>query len=111
MAEERLQRALARAGHGSRRSSEELIAAGRVTVNGTVATLGDKVDTARDVVTVDGVLDRARRTRPGGRLGWACRRDHALGPYFAIASVHGYDTADASARVAVALARKADALR
>ena len=55
MAQERLQRALARAGHGSRRSSEELIAAGRVTVNGTVATLGDKVDTASDVVTVDGV--------------------------------------------------------
>jgi 23S rRNA pseudouridine2605 synthase len=52
--EERLQRALARAGHGSRRSSEELIAAGRVTVNGRVATLGDKVDTARDAVTVDG---------------------------------------------------------
>ena len=54
MPEERLQRALARAGHGSRRSSEELIAAGRVTVNGRVATLGDKVDTARDAVTVDG---------------------------------------------------------
>jgi 23S rRNA pseudouridine2605 synthase len=55
VAEERLQRALARAGHGSRRSSEELIAAGRVTVNGRVATLGDKVDTERDAVTVDGV--------------------------------------------------------
>jgi 23S rRNA pseudouridine2605 synthase len=54
MAEERLQRALARAGHGSRRSSEELIAAGRVTVNGKVATLGDRVDTARDSVAVDG---------------------------------------------------------
>ena len=54
MPEERLQRALARAGHGSRRSSEELIAAGRITVNGRVATLGDKVDTARDTVAVDG---------------------------------------------------------
>jgi 23S rRNA pseudouridine2605 synthase len=53
--EERLQRALARAGHGSRRSSEELIVAGRVTVNGRVATLGDRVDTARDAVVVDGV--------------------------------------------------------
>jgi pseudouridine synthase len=53
--EERLQRALARAGHGSRRSSEELIVAGRVTVNGRVATLGDKVDTGRDSVVVDGV--------------------------------------------------------
>lgn len=55
MAEERLQRALARAGHGSRRSSEELIVAGRVTVNGEVATLGDKVDPGRDRVAVDGV--------------------------------------------------------
>ncbi len=55
MVQERLQRALARAGHGSRRSSEELIAAGRVTVNGTVATLGDRVDTYQDVVAVDGV--------------------------------------------------------
>jgi pseudouridine synthase len=55
VAQERLQRALARAGHGSRRASEELIAAGRVTVNGRVATLGDKVDTVDDVVAVDGV--------------------------------------------------------
>ncbi len=51
---ERLQRALARAGLGSRRSSEELIREGRVTVNGRVATLGDKVETAKDVVRVDG---------------------------------------------------------
>jgi 23S rRNA pseudouridine2605 synthase len=50
VAEERLQRALARAGFGSRRSCEELIAAGRVTVNGRVATLGDKVDPISDVV-------------------------------------------------------------
>ena len=55
MPRERLQRALARAGYGSRRGSEELIAAGRVTVNGTVATLGDKVDPAADEVAVDGV--------------------------------------------------------
>jgi pseudouridine synthase len=55
MAEERLQRALARAGLGSRRASEELIRAGRVTVNGRVAVLGDKVETGRDRVAVDGV--------------------------------------------------------
>ncbi|HEX6843477.1 MAG TPA: pseudouridine synthase [Actinomycetota bacterium] len=55
MAEERLQRALARSGIGSRRASEELIAAGRVRRNGVVATLGDKVDPERDVVEVDGV--------------------------------------------------------
>ena len=54
MAVERLQRALARAGLGSRRACEELIAAGKVTVNGTVATLGDRVDPAVDEVRVKG---------------------------------------------------------
>ena len=53
---ERLQRALARAGLASRRASEELISAGRVTVNGQVATLGDKVDPTTDRVEVDGVV-------------------------------------------------------
>ncbi|SRR6266508_4220808 len=52
--EERLQRSLARAGLGSRRAGEDLIRAGRVTVNGRVATLGDRVDPARDRVAVDG---------------------------------------------------------
>jgi 23S rRNA pseudouridine2605 synthase len=51
---ERLQRALARAGFGSRRGCEEIIAARRVTLNGTVATLGDKVEVGTDVVQVDG---------------------------------------------------------
>jgi 23S rRNA pseudouridine2605 synthase len=51
---ERVQRALARAGFGSRRACEELIGAGRVTVNGTVATLGDKVDPEVDDVRLDG---------------------------------------------------------
>lgn len=55
MGQERLQRALARGGFGSRRSCEALIEAGAVTVNGKVATLGDKVDTERDVVTLKGV--------------------------------------------------------
>ena len=54
MAEERLQRALARAGFGSRRSCEDLISAGRVKVNGRLATLGDKVDPTRDVVILNG---------------------------------------------------------
>lgn len=52
---ERLQRLLARAGYGSRRACEELIAEGRVTVNATVATLGDRADPANDQVRVDGV--------------------------------------------------------
>jgi len=55
MPDERLQRALARAGFGSRRTSEELIVAGRVKLNGRVATLGDKVDPERDDVELDGV--------------------------------------------------------
>jgi pseudouridine synthase len=56
MPAERVQRALARAGFGSRRACEELIAAGRVTVNGTVATLGDKVDPAVDEVRLDATI-------------------------------------------------------
>jgi 23S rRNA pseudouridine2605 synthase len=55
MAEERLQRALARAGFGSRRACEALIAEGRVTIDGGVATLGDKVDVAASAVQVDGL--------------------------------------------------------
>lgn len=51
---ERLQRALARAGFGSRRACEELISAGRVLVNGHEATLGDRVDPSEDEVRVDG---------------------------------------------------------
>jgi 23S rRNA pseudouridine2605 synthase len=50
----RIQRALARAGIASRRKAEELIAAGRVTVNGTVAQTGQSVDPEHDVIVVDG---------------------------------------------------------
>ncbi len=51
---ERLQKILAQAGYGSRRSCEELITEGRVMVNGKVATLGEKADPATDKVTLDG---------------------------------------------------------
>ena len=50
----RLQRALARAGVASRRHSEELIGAGRVTVNGRVAKIGESVDPEREEIRVDG---------------------------------------------------------
>lgn len=51
----RLQRFLARAGVASRRGSENLMTAGRVTVNGQVVSeLGSKVDPNVDVVAVDG---------------------------------------------------------
>lgn len=52
---ERLQKVLARAGFGSRRVCEELIEDGRITINGTTATLGDRVDVDHDIVTVDNV--------------------------------------------------------
>jgi 23S rRNA pseudouridine2605 synthase len=58
----RLQKFLAEAGIASRRASEDIIVAGRVTVNGEkAAQLGVKVDPARDRVAVDGRVVKARR--------------------------------------------------
>lgn len=51
---ERLQKVLAKAGVGSRRAVEEMIAAGRIKVNGVKAVLGRRVDASKDVVEVDG---------------------------------------------------------
>jgi 23S rRNA pseudouridine2605 synthase len=51
---ERLQKILAQAGYGSRRACEDFISAGRVRVNGQIATLGQKADPAIDKITVDG---------------------------------------------------------
>lgn len=51
---QRLQKVMAAAGIASRRASEELIAAGRVTVNGEIAELGRKVDPAADDIRLDG---------------------------------------------------------
>lgn len=56
MAVERLQKVLAASGVASRRGSEALIAAGRVTVDGKVAALGSQVDPDRAVIAVDGRL-------------------------------------------------------
>ncbi|MDQ3619582.1 MAG: rRNA pseudouridine synthase [Actinomycetota bacterium] len=53
---ERLQKVLAHAGLGSRRAIEELIARGRVEVNGRTAELGRRVDPHKDEVKVDGSL-------------------------------------------------------
>ncbi len=59
----RLQKFLARAGVASRRGSEDLITAGRVTVGCSVVTgLGTKVDPAFDVVAVDGRVVRLSDT-------------------------------------------------
>lgn len=55
MVEERLQKILAHAGIASRRKAEELILAGRVSVNGaTVSQLGSKADLSVDRVKIDG---------------------------------------------------------
>ena len=52
--EERLQKILSAAGLCSRRTAESWLTAGRVTVNGVPAALGDKADPERDAVAVDG---------------------------------------------------------
>jgi len=62
MAEERLQKLIARSGQCSRRDAEQLIRDGRVTVNGRVAGLGDRADLERDHVKVDGKA--LRRSEP-----------------------------------------------
>jgi len=73
--EERLQKALAAAGVASRRKCEELIAAGRVKVNGqVVTTMGVKVSDS-DRLEVDGQLVERREplvyyllNKPGGYI-------------------------------------------
>ena len=52
---ERLQKVLARVGFGSRRICEDIIAEGRVRINGSVAELGARVNPDADLVEVDGV--------------------------------------------------------
>ncbi|CAI8844967.1 23S rRNA pseudouridine(2605) synthase RluB [Kosakonia sp. YIM B13611] len=54
---EKLQKVLARAGHGSRREIESIIEAGRVSVDGKIATLGDRVDVTPGLkIRIDGHL-------------------------------------------------------
>ncbi len=54
MPAERLQKLIARAGIASRRKAEQLVADGRVTVNGQRAALGESADPARDRIEIDG---------------------------------------------------------
>lgn len=83
MTSERLQKLLARAGVASRRKAEDLIREGRVSVNGKVATLGEKADFEVDAIRVDG-----RRVQPKARhhylllnkpRGFVCTRDDPQG--------------------------------
>ena len=63
MATERLQKIIAACGLASRREAERWIEAGRVAVDGQIATLGDKADPLQDNVTVDGKpIGRAETT-------------------------------------------------
>lgn len=79
----RLQKFLAEAGVASRRASEQIILAGRVSVNGQpVATLGAKVDPAHDRIAVDGKPVRQKRKlyialhKP---VGCVCSRNDEMG--------------------------------
>ncbi len=69
----RLQKILAAAGLGSRRSCEELIRAGRVAINGQTAQLGDSADPASDRVSLDG-----ERVRPERPLYWMLHKPTAV---------------------------------
>ncbi|HAB23988.1 MAG: 23S rRNA pseudouridine(2605) synthase RluB [Pantoea sp.] len=54
---EKLQKVLARAGHGSRREIEAKIAAGRVSIDGKLATLGDRIENDKSLkIRIDGHL-------------------------------------------------------
>ena len=61
--EERLQKIISACGLLSRRSAEEAISAGRVTVQGRVASLGEKADPERDEICLDGARIQAGETR------------------------------------------------
>jgi 23S rRNA pseudouridine2605 synthase len=62
MAEERLQKIIARSGLCSRREAERMIQEGRVTVNGHAVTVGDRADALRDHIKVDGKAIRRAET-------------------------------------------------
>lgn len=51
---QRIQKILASAGVASRRKSDELVAAGRVKINGEIASTGQSADPASDMITLDG---------------------------------------------------------
>lgn len=52
--EARIQKIISESGYCSRRKAEELIAAGRVKVNGRPCKLGDKADISQDLISIDG---------------------------------------------------------
>jgi len=64
---DKLQKLLAQIGMGSRREMEKVIAAGRVSVNGAVAKLGDRAF-SRDTISIDGKAVRFDETGGAGRV-------------------------------------------
>ena len=64
MPAERISKVLAAAGVASRRGADELVAAGRVRVDGRPAVLGERVDPALQEIEVDGRLMRVQSERP-----------------------------------------------
>ena len=64
MTAERISKVLAAAGVASRRGADALVAAGRVTVDGRAAALGEKVDPATQAIAVDGRPLRTPDARP-----------------------------------------------
>ncbi|HEB26172.1 MAG TPA: pseudouridine synthase [Porticoccus sp.] len=64
---DKLQKLLAQVGVGSRREMEKVIAAGRVTVNGRVAKLGDRAN-SRDTIAVDGKPVAVQEEGVAGRV-------------------------------------------
>jgi 23S rRNA pseudouridine2605 synthase len=62
MSLERVQKILARAGVAARRKSEEMVRQGRVTINGEIAHLGSKADSATDSIKVDGKRIQTSKT-------------------------------------------------
>jgi 23S rRNA pseudouridine2605 synthase len=81
--QQRLQKILAHAGIASRRECEEIIAAGRVTVNGKIITeLGSKADTETDDIRCDGEPVKAEKlvyfllNKPAGVL---CTNEKTFG--------------------------------
>lgn len=63
MASERIQKVMAARGLCSRRAAEAMIKAGRVRVNGHPVKLGDSMDPARDMLSVDGETHRPQRKK------------------------------------------------
>ena len=79
MTRERIQKVIANAGIASRRGGEELIRAGRVTVDGRSAIIGEQVDPDMQHVEVDGRVLPAVSSKDTGAPGVPLKQDRALG--------------------------------